>query len=86
MSGQPTTINSGSVSGTGTGSNPPKTLYCLKCKARNPVKNISMIKTQHVTKKNHCTIERATWKGECSNCGKNVSQFAKKESGAFTMN
>ncbi len=55
----------------------PSELYCLKCKARRPVLNVSLKDTTFTTTKNSKEVRRTIYQGTCSSCQKNVSCFAK---------
>lgn len=54
-------------------------IYCLFCRCEQEVKDLSHTTTRFESKRKHIPMERESWVGACSVCGRRVSRFSKKE-------
>lgn len=54
----------------------PTTMHCLKCRTSRNVKDVNLVDTNFVSKKNGKQMSRKTWTGTCEVCGKSVRKFA----------
>jgi len=58
----------------------PTDMYCLVCKTHRPVNQAKLIECPF-TSKSGKTMTRYCWNATCSQCHKQINQFAKKEGG-----